>query len=77
MLFRSRNRAAYEARVRPAAGLPPGYDRLIYDPQTSGGLLVAVPPENAENFERESARRSVSVCRIGQFTDGGAIELTA
>ena len=41
---RNRNRAADSADVRP---LPFAVQELLFDPQTSGGLLIAVPPDEA------------------------------
>jgi selenide, water dikinase len=37
------NRAQFAPQVEVQAELPPGLEALFYDPQTSGGLLVAVP----------------------------------
>ncbi|MCK9530830.1 MAG: selenide, water dikinase SelD [Hydrogenophaga sp.] len=42
-----RNWASYGAEVRLDAGLPPWAQRLLCDPQTSGGLLAACAPDSA------------------------------
>ena len=46
---------------------------VLCDPQTSGGLLVAIPPENAdvfaEAFERRAGRPPA---RIGEVVDAPA-----
>jgi selenide,water dikinase len=43
---------------------------LIYDPETSGGLLMAVAPENAAAIEAEFVTRGVAGVRIGYVTEG-------
>lgn len=46
---------------------------VICDPQTSGGLLVAIPPENADVFATAFERRTGrSPARIGEVIDAPA-----
>jgi len=70
-----RNREAYGARVRFGRGVPGDLEMLLYDPQTSGGLLAAVAGENAERFETEAAGRGVKARRIGRFDHSGMINI--
>jgi len=72
-----RNRQAYQGRVRVASGVAEDLEALLYDPQTSGGILAAIPPECVEKFLAEAARHGANTWRIGQFTETGAIELAA
>ena len=46
---------------------------VICDPQTSGGILAAIPPDQAEVFEREFERRAGRTpWKIGRIVDGEA-----
>jgi selenide, water dikinase len=51
-----------------AASVSPEYRDLLFDPQTSGGLLVAISPEAADNAISALERHSVSARRIGIVT---------
>ena len=63
-------------------GAAPGIDEdllwLLYDPQTSGGLLIAAAGEHAAEVDRALMRAGVAAARIGSVTAAGAhrIELT-
>ncbi len=52
-------------RVRVVRGLPPALVDLIYDPQTSGGLLIALPPEGAEKLRAAGAGWTVGSVQAG------------
>lgn len=72
-----RNHEAYGPRVEFAPGVPEDRRILVFDPQTSGGLLAAIPPEESARFEAEAARRGATVHRVGTFTATGRIEVVA
>jgi selenide,water dikinase len=55
-----RNRAHLEGRVTSMA--PQALEALAYDPQTSGGLLAAVPPDAVDRL------------RVAGFVPIGAVE---
>lgn len=44
------NKAAFESRIRFADGLPDEVQMLLFDAQTSGGLLIALPPDRVDAF---------------------------
>jgi selenide,water dikinase len=68
-----RNRIAYEDRVQVEGKRDDGETDLLFDAQTSGGLLLAVPPAKGE--EILSACRGAGFGRaaiIGEFSRGSA-----
>ena len=52
--------------VRFAESVPQEYRDLFFDPQTSGGLLIAISPESAEAAISGLDRHGVSARRIGK-----------
>jgi len=65
-----RNREFYGSRLVGAEGRDPLLLDLLSDAQTSGGLLIAVAPENAETLEQQFVARNVPVHRIGEVIPG-------
>ena len=51
--------------------------RVAFDPQTAGGLLVALPPERAGGFERALGERGLTAARVGAVAAGEGIRLSA
>jgi selenide,water dikinase len=62
------NRQAFQARVRIAPEVSDAYCELLFDPQTSGGLLVAIPREWSDAAVTALASDSVFVARVGEVT---------
>jgi len=69
----SRNREALAEAVRVDAGVSAEVEDLLYDPQTSGGLLMAVPKRRASWLERRLKEDGFSCWRIGQVEEGEGI----
>jgi selenide,water dikinase len=51
--------------------------QLLYTPETSGGLLVALPPAQAARLEDLCRQAGQPVWRIGQVVEGHGIEVIA
>jgi selenide, water dikinase len=47
------------------ADVPPEYQDLLFDPQTSGGLLISIAPESADAALSALQRHGVSARRVG------------
>ncbi len=60
------NRAFIADCVGFDAKVTPEYQDLLFDPQTSGGLLVAIAPDAADAALAALQRHGISACRIGQ-----------
>ena len=68
----------FEGGVGAAAGIDDDRLWLMYDPQTSGGLLIAAAPGHAAEVDRALMRAGVAAARIGSVTERGPhpLELT-
>jgi selenide, water dikinase len=67
-----RNRDFAAAHVS-TYGLPDTLDVLGYDPQTAGGLLVALPKDRGAALEAEFAARKLFIRRIGSVEEGAGV----
>jgi selenide,water dikinase len=66
-----RNKAYYEHAVTWQPGVPPKAFRLLYDPQTSGGLLFAVSKAKASRLLNALKAHRVKIAAvIGEVTSG-------
>jgi selenide,water dikinase len=65
----------YGGKVRfdPALGEPA--QMLLFDPQTSGGLLLGVPQEKLAAFMKRAEELSQPVWEIGEVRKGKGIEV--
>ena len=67
-----RNREASAASLVAVEGLSDTMLDLCFDPQTSGGLLIAVPPKAVDSLVRQLHEAGdVSAARIGEVRDRG------
>lgn len=74
----TRNRDAFGASVTLPADLPDWHRNLLFDPQTSGGLLVSVAADRADDvLAMFHAQSYASAAIIGQITDGTGITVAS
>ncbi|MBC7247120.1 MAG: selenide, water dikinase SelD [Actinobacteria bacterium] len=66
-----RNRDFLQGKVEFAAGVDVVDRDILCDPQTSGGMLIALPPENLPEFAARMGEEG-SWRRVGEFVSGGA-----
>lgn len=69
----ARNRDYLRDKVFLPEALSDDWDALLFDPQTSGGLLLAVPPENNAALLQELKSRVVASWSVGRVTEGNGI----
>ena len=71
----SDNRLYFGPRVRFASGIEEAAQMLLFDPQTSGGLLLAVPPEKLNKLLKRAAEVEQPMWAIGEAVAGEGIEV--
>ena len=73
-----RNRTYFEGNVggiRFAPEVDAISQTILFDPQTSGGLLFAVDPDQATAFETAFVDAGVPLWRIGEVVAGAGIDV--
>lgn len=74
-LYRNQRYLEDDGYVRYSGGIDPGRKLLLFDPQTSGGLLIALPPAAATALEQQYAAADQSCWRIGEVVAGSGIDM--
>jgi len=69
------NRLYYGSHVTFATQIDEPSQMLLFDPQTSGGLLLSVPADTLEWFKARSAQEGQPCWEIGEVLDGEGIEV--
>jgi selenide,water dikinase len=72
-----RNQEAYEQHVAFAVSLSKEMQLLLFTPETSGGLLAAVSPENLEPLLARFAEDDHPCWVVGEVMEGEGIEVVA
>lgn len=71
----TRNPEAFGDQVRFVPHIPSYLRTLLWEAETSGGLLLAVPEENVDLFQDACSQRGQACWHIGQVVDGTGIEV--
>ncbi len=71
----SNNKSYFENEITFNASIPDEQQWILWDPQTSGGLLLAIPPERLAAFQQACADRNQANWVIGQVKQGSGIEV--
>lgn len=71
----ARGRAALADEVSIGAGLPEHQVGILFDAETSGGLLIVVPEAEASRLEGELRARALPVACIGEFVADAGVAL--
>ena len=72
-----RNREGLTGKVTLPKGLAEELEHLLFDPQTSGGLLVALPPERADALASALEADGLLAARIGRVEAGTGVVVEA
>ena len=69
------NKMHFESKVQFAAEMDEPEQMLLFDPQTSGGLLVGVPQAKLESFIARAKELDQFIWVIGEVSQGSGIQV--
>ena len=69
------NKLHFGKHVRFTREIEEEEEMLLFDPQTSGGLLLAVPPDNVEAMLARAEEITLPLWAIGEVVEGDEIEV--
>jgi selenide,water dikinase len=72
-----RNRAHFSPNVRIDTQVSEAMTGVLWDPQTSGGLLMAISPEKAPKLQQRFATAGEPLWAIGEVVEGEGVEAQA
>jgi selenide,water dikinase len=71
----NRNRQGLQGKVDLPKGLAEELEHLLFDPQTSGGLLIALAPERADALAAALERDGFLGARVGRVEEGAGVRV--
>jgi selenide, water dikinase len=71
----SDNKLFFGKKVHFAHTISEAEQMLLFDPQTSGGLLLVVPASRRQDFQEKAARLELPFWVVGAVTDGRGIDV--
>lgn len=71
----TRNPEHYGAHVRIRSSVPETLQVLLWEAETSGGLLLAVPEAHVEAFRSTCERENQPCWKIGEIIEGSGVEV--
>jgi len=72
-----RNQDTYKTAVQLGPGVAEEAEMLLYTPETSGGLLIALSPEDLGKLETLCRSEGQPIWEIGEVLEGGGIEVVS
>lgn len=69
------NRQHFSPQVNITRELREDQQMLLYDPQTSGGLLMAVPRERCLHFEATMKEKQAAYWQVGEVVTGSGVAI--
>jgi selenide,water dikinase len=73
----ARNRQYLAGKARIADGITEALEHVLFDPQTSGGLMFPVSAEHADEVDELFAAAGETVWRVGEVVEGEGVEVLA
>ena len=72
----SDNKLYYSKHVQIDPNTPEAYEMLLYDPQTSGGLLMGVPADQIDGFLHAAQSHNCPAWVVGEVVPGDGITVS-